>query len=174
MANVEKLRDKDNCLMIGIFEKYEDFLEEKENHIVLINPSDMGNMGTILRTAMGFGMKNIAVIEPCADYFNPKVVRSSMGACFQTNIQRFESFEAYKKEFGLRNIYPFMLKGAVDLQEYNIDKGKCFSLVFGNEATGLPDEFSKEGQSIRIRHTDCIDSLNLSMAVGIALYEFTK
>lgn len=172
--NVEKLRDKENCLLIGLFKKYEDALNQNENHIVLVNPSDMGNMGTIIRTAMGFGMNNIAVIEPCVDIFNPKVVRASMGACFQTNIQRFSTFGDYKKEFGKRNIFPFMLKGAKDLQDYNVDKKSCFSLVFGNEATGLPDEFANEGQSIRIRHEDTIDSLNLSMAVGIALYEFTK
>ena len=172
--NVEKLRDKENCFLIGVFEKYEDVLDRDANHVVLVNPSDMGNMGTILRTAMGFGVKNIAVIEPCVDYFNPKVVRASMGACFQTNIQKFSDFESYKNTMGTRNYYPFMLKGAKDLQEEAVDKNECFSLVFGNEATGLPDWYAKIGQSIRIRHNDTIDSLNLSMAVGIALYEFTK
>ncbi len=172
--NVEKLRDKENCFLIGLFEKYEDSLEQDAPHIVLVNPSDMGNMGTILRTAIGFGIKNIAVIEPCVDYFNPKVVRASMGACFQANIQRFPDFASYKKIAGTRIIYPFMLKGAIDLQECPIEKNTNFSLVFGNEATGLPDWYAEEGQSVRIRHENTIDSLNLSMAVGIALYEFTK
>ena len=49
-----------------------------------------------------------------------------------------------------------------------------FSLIFGNEAAGLPVEFASVGQSVRIRHTDSIDSLNLSLAAGIGLYEFTK
>lgn len=172
--NVEKLRDKENCLLIGLFEKYGDVLDRNKNHIVLVNPSDMGNMGTILRTAIGFGINNIAVIEPCVDYFNPKVVRSSMGACFQANIQRFADFSQYKNEYNERMIYPFMLKGAVDLQQLTRDKSRLYSLIFGNEATGLPDYFADEGQSILIRHENTIDSLNLSMAVGIALYEFTK
>lgn len=172
--NVEKLRDKENCLLIGIFEKYEDDLESDNNHIVLVNPSDMGNMGTILRTAVGFGVNNIAVIEPCVDYFNPKVIRSSMGACFQANIKRFSDFSQYKKEYDNRVLYPFMLKGAVDLQKFDREKTQKYSLIFGNEATGLPDDFAQEGQSILIRHENTIDSLNLSMAVGIALYEFTK
>ena len=172
--NVEKLRDKDNCLLVGLFEKYEGRLDNNSNHIVLVNPSDMGNMGTILRTAIGFGIKDIAVIEPCVDFFNPKVVRSSMGAIFQGNVQRFSNFDAYKSTYGDRAMHPFMLKGAIDLQDYLKDKEQKFSLIFGNEATGLPDEFASVGQSIRIRHEDSIDSLNLSMAVGIALYEFTK
>ena len=45
-----------------------------------------------------------------------------------------------------------------------------FSLIFGNEAAGLPDE----ELSVVIKHTDKIDSLNLPMAVGIAVYESTK
>ena len=49
-----------------------------------------------------------------------------------------------------------------------------FSLVFGNEAKGLDDSFLKEGTSVVIKHTNNIDSLNLPIAVGIAIYEFSK
>ena len=71
-------------------------------------------------------------------------------------------------------MYPFMLKGAVPLQELQRDRKETFSLIFGNEATGLPDSFSEIGQSVVIRHTDRIDSLNLALATGIGIYEFTK
>lgn len=172
--DVEKIRDKENCLSIGVFEKYEEDLKDTPGHIVLVHPSDMGNMGTIIRTAIGFGIRDLAIIEPAVDMFHPKVVRSSMGALFQMRFHRYLEFKHYKKEFPDRSLYPFMLKGAVDLQEFQRDKRHNFSLIFGNEATGLPDEFAMEGQSIRIRHRDTIDSLNLSMAVGIALYDFTK
>ena len=67
-----------------------------------------------------------------------------------------------------------MLKGSVGLDQLQKDEGELYSLIFGNEATGLPDEFLGEGHSVRIRHTDNIDSLNLSLAAGIAIYEFTK
>ena len=49
-----------------------------------------------------------------------------------------------------------------------------FSLIFGNEATGLPHEFSKIGKSVIIPHSDRIDSLNLPIAASIAMYEATK
>ena len=55
----------------------------------------MGNMGTIIRTCVGFGIKNLAVIEPAVDIFNPKVVRASMGAVFHVNICRYDSFDTY-------------------------------------------------------------------------------
>ena len=45
--SVEKLRDKENIFAIGVFEKYENALDSKKNHIVLVNPGDMGNMGRL-------------------------------------------------------------------------------------------------------------------------------
>lgn len=172
--SVEKLRDKENIFAIGVFEKYSNTLDPGKNHVVLVNPSDMGNMGTIIRTSIGFGIENLAIIEPGVDVFNPKVVRASMGSLFQLNFCYFESFEEYKAKAGKRSMYPFMLKGAVPLQELKRDKSETYSLIFGNEATGLPDSFALEGQSVVIRHTDHIDSLNLALATGIGIYEFTK
>lgn len=171
---VEKLRDKENIFAIGVFEKYENTLEVEKNHIVLVNPGDMGNMGTIIRTSIGFGIENLAIIEPGADVFNPKVVRASMGSLFQLNFHYYRSFEEYAQTAGERKMYPFMLKGAVPLQELKRDPKEVYSLIFGNEATGLPDEFSQIGQSVVIRHTDHIDSLNLALATGIGIYEFTR
>ena len=60
------------------------------------------------------------------------------------------------------------------LDQLKQDREKKYALIFGNEATGLPEWFQEEGQSVRIRHTEHIDSLNLSLAAGIAIYEFTK
>ena len=55
---INKLSDKENCFVIGILKKYQDVLQADKSHIVLVNPSNMGNMGTIIRTAIGFGIKN--------------------------------------------------------------------------------------------------------------------
>lgn len=62
---------------------------------MLHHPSDSGNLGTILRTALGFGLKNIAIIRPAVDSDDPRVVRASMGAAFSLNIRHFDSFEQY-------------------------------------------------------------------------------
>jgi TrmH family RNA methyltransferase len=172
---IQRIRDKENCLVVGIFRKHETKLSQNASHIVLVNPSDMGNLGTIIRTAVGFGIPELAIIRPGAAICHPRTVRASMGSLFQLHFQYFDSFEEYKESFGEgRRMYPFMLKGSVGLDQLEREKGERFSLIFGNEATGLPDAFLQEGQSIRIRHTDHIDSLNLSLAAGIAIYEFTK
>ena len=173
-AEVERLRDKENIFCIGIFNKYDEKLADSKGHVVLVNPGDMGNLGTIIRTSIGFGINDLAIIEPAADIFNPKVVRASMGALFQLRFRRYQSFEEYESGNRGRSLYPFMLKGATDLQKLTRDKNEKYALIFGNEATGLPDEFADKGTGILIRHEKTIDSLNLSMACGIALYEFTK
>lgn len=172
---IQRIRDKENCLVVGVFKKHESVLAMDRPHVVLVNPSDMGNLGTIIRTAVGFGLPDLAIIRPGAAICHPKTVRASMGSLFHLNFQYFDSFAEYKSAYGEgRNMYPFMLKGSVGLDQLQRNKGELYSLVFGNEATGLPDEFLQEGQSVRIRHTDNIDSLNLSLAAGIAIYEFTK
>lgn len=172
---IQRIRDKENCLVVGVFRKHETALEADRPHIVLVNPSDMGNLGTIIRTAVGFGIPDLAIIRPGAAICHPKTVRASMGSLFQLHFQYFDSFEAYKAEFGDgREMYPFMLEGAVGLDQLKRDREKKYALIFGNEATGLPEWFQEEGQSVRIRHTEHIDSLNLSLAAGIAIYEFTK
>ena len=172
---IQRIRDKENCLVIGVFRKHESFLSMDRPHVVLVNPSDMGNLGTIIRTAVGFGIPDLAIIRPGAAICHPKTVRASMGSLFRLNFQYFDSFAEYKRAYGEdRKMYPFMLKGSVGLDQLQRDEGELYSLIFGNEATGLPDEFLGEGQSVRIRHTDNIDSLNLSLAAGIAIYEFTK
>lgn len=169
---INKISDKENCFVVGVFKKYKCDLDNSLSHIVLVNPSNMGNMGTIIRTLVGFGLSNLAVISPGVDIFDPKVIRASMGALFKINFRYYENFSDYQKDFNDHKIYTFMLDGARSLKEVKHDESRNFSLVFGNEATGLDSSFAKAGTSVFIKHTDRIDSLNLTIAAGIAMYHF--
>lgn len=169
---IESLSGKENVFIAGEFSKFYTPLKGGENHIALVHPSDMGNLGTIMRTMLGFGVVNLALIGEGADEYHPKTVRASMGAVFSLNIARFYDFDDYLSGNGEQNLYPFMLKGAFYLKEIQIKSP--FTLIFGNEAKGLPDSFLSLGQSIKIAHNDLIDSLNLPSAVAIALYECGK
>lgn len=166
------LSQKENCYVIGEFRKFSCALSAEASHIVLVNPSNAGNMGTIMRSALGFGITQMAIIRPAVDVFEPKTVRASMGAVFSTDFVYFDSFEEYRKSFGERELYSFMLDARVSLHEIR-PEGR-FSLIFGNEAAGLPAEFSKIGTSVVIPHSGRIDSLNLPIAASIAMYEATK
>ena len=83
--SINKISNKENCFVVGVFKKYTS-LQKGDKQIVLDNPSDMGNLGTIMRTMLGFGIVDLIITKPCADIFNPKVIRASMGAIFSLNI----------------------------------------------------------------------------------------
>lgn len=171
---LRKISDKENCYVAGIFNKYSDELRADRPHIVLVNPSNMGNLGTIIRTAVGFGIYDLAIILPGADIFNPKTVRASMGALFRLNHHLYSSFEEYQKEFRNHEFFTFMLNGEKPLTIKDCPKAELFSLIFGNEATGLDDSFLEVGTSIIIPQSPDVDSLNLTIAVGIGAYVFTN
>lgn len=170
---ITRLAKKENCFAIAIINKYDMYLE-KTSHVMLVNPSDMGNMGTIIRSMLGFGYKNLAIIKPGVDVFDPRVLRSSMGAIFKMNVEYFDTFEEYQKRYSDRDIYTLMLKGASNIHQVQPKNNKLHTLVFGNESSGLPENYLTYGKSIFIPHSDEIDSLNLSMAVGITLMHFSK
>lgn len=181
---IAKLSDKENVYVIGVFRKFEQQLDPDKPHVVLVNPGNMGNLGTIIRTACGFGINDMAIIEPAADAFNPKTVRASMGSLFRIRHQSFESFEEYMRLFDCepkaagqdalrRSIFTFMLNGKKPLTVADCPKPALYSLVFGNEATGLPNEFLDYGTSIIIPQTEFVDSLNLTIAAGIGMYMFS-
>lgn len=169
-----RISQKENIYIIGVFEKHSYVLEKTKPHIVLVNPSDMGNIGTIMRTMAGFNVCNLAIITPAADIFNPKTVRASMGALFRIKFQFFSSFEEYKAIYLKHSFYPFMLNGEICLNLDNCSKENLFSLVFGNEATGLDESFSNIGTSVKIPSSNLVDSLNLSIAAGIGIFTFAS
>ena len=168
---INKLSPKENCYVLGVFKKYSAKLKGNKQ-IVLHNPSDMGNLGTIMRTMLGFGYTDLVIIKPAVDYFNPKVVRASMGAIFMLNVVEFEDVESYLKSNTYQK-YFFMLNGKNVLGSFNTPK-ENYALVFGNEAHGLPNQLLTAGNSVVIKHSNKIDSLNLPISVGMALYEFNR
>lgn len=171
---VERLSDKENVYIIGVFRKFEKNLSYDAPHIVLVNPSNMGNLGTIIRTAIGFGIHDIAMIEPAADIYNPKVVRASMGALFHMNFKYFDSFEDYAAKYTEHAFFPFMLDADKTLVQGIYQGVKPFSLIFGNEATGLDAKFHEFGTSVLIPQSSEVDSLNITVAVAVASYVFTE
>ena len=169
---LSRISGKENCFAAAVVEKRYDRLAPGR-HVVLHHISDAGNLGTVLRTALGFGYRDIAVIRPAADSYDPRVIRASMGAIFSLRLREYDSFAQYREEFPGQMLYPFMLDGSVMLEEA-VGEHPPFesSLVFGNEGAGLPAEFSAMGKPVRIPHSGDIDSLNLSIAAAIGMYAF--
>lgn len=164
---------KDSCLLIAEFQKPIMSLDDA-NHVVLVNPSDAGNLGTIMRSAAAFGFQNLAIILPAVDAFSLKTIRASMGAIFHLNIEVFTNIEEYLTKYGQnRALYAFMLKPDAQTLEQT-QPAQPYSLVFGNEASGLPADFTEKtgATPVFIPQSSNVDSLNLSVATSIALYHF--
>ncbi len=168
-----RISGKENCYAAVVFEKFQGILSADKPHIVLHHPADAGNLGTILRTALGFGFTDLAIIRPAADPFDPKVVRASMGAVFSMEAALYDTFEDYRAAYPQHTLFPFMLDGSMPLSQAAKDHQYPFALVFGNEGSGLPSSFASLGQAVRIPHSEKIDSLNLSVAASIGMYAFS-
>ena len=169
---VDKLGSRGDTYAVGVFAKFETPLDGASSHVVLVNPSDMGNLGTIMRTLLGFGQHDLAILPPAADAFDPRVVRASMGALFSIRQQTFPTFDAYRARFADRRLYPFMTDSATLLPEVTFEPP--YTLIFGNESAGLDPAYNQIGTPVAIPQTDAVDSLNLAISVGIALYASSR
>ncbi|MBS1249106.1 MAG: 23S rRNA (adenosine(1067)-2'-O)-methyltransferase [Chloroflexi bacterium] len=166
---IQRIAHKGNTYAVGVFQKHPQKLSHDQNHVVLINPSGMGNLGTIMRAMLGFGARDLAIIEPAADYFHPKVIRASMGAIFQVQTMLFNTFADYWGTYSAHTLYPMMTDGEKRLDKVQFNPP--YALVFGNESEGLGEEYHQFGTSLRIPQNPNIDSLNIAISVGIALYQ---
>ena len=168
-----RISGKENCYAAAVFAKKEERAEAGKPQIVLAQASDCGNIGTILRTALGFGVCDVSLIRPCADVFDPRTVRASMGALFQLRVKTYPDYDAWRADNPDRMIYPFMLDASLPLPEVLRRKvPPDWVLAFGNEGSGLPAFWSQVGQAVRIPSNDRVDSLNLSVAAAVGIYAF--
>jgi TrmH family RNA methyltransferase len=168
---IERLKARDNEHAVGVFRKFESPLDASADHLLLDRPSDMGNLGAVLRTMLAFDVRDLAILTPAADLFHPKVVRASMGGLFQVRFERFSGFEEYRGRFD-RNVYPLMTGAGTPLPQAAF--ARPWTLALGAEGPGLPDSFREVGTPVRIPQSDRVDSLNLAVAAGVALYEATR
>lgn len=133
---------------------------------------DPGNLGTMLRTAEGAGMSAVILSKGCVDLFNPKVVRSTMGALFRVPylICHDMSTEVEYLKSGGFTMYAAHLKGRHDFtqEEY---KGKV-GILIGNEAKGLTDSVSEQADRlVRIPMEGQLESLNAAVSAALLMYE---
>ncbi len=170
---LNRISNRRDNFVLAVMKKEEMKLEAGK-HLVLHHPSNMGNIGTIIRTMLGLGYRDLAIVGDSADFQDPRVIRASMGAFYKLRIEAFEDIGAYKEAFPNNRLYSFMLaEEAIYLDELEGNgSGEEFSLVFGNEGEGLPEYFINLGQPVKIPQSKEVDSLNLTIAAGLAMYQF--
>ena len=158
---IEKLSIKENCYGIGVFKKfYQDLKTDK--HIVLYKFSDFGELGTIFRSAVSFDFKDIVLVDSKIDYFDPRVVRASMGSIFHLNIKEYKTINEYLNDYPKYNIYPFISNGQKELRTLALETP--YSLIIPQDYYDL-DNIFKNGYYLKHQGFDSISLSSLSSIV---------
>lgn len=142
--------------------------------LALDDIQDPGNLGTILRTADSVGLKQILVSKGTADAYNPKVVRSTMGAIFRVNVIECENLKETLKELQSKDYKVMTTSLKAKKSIYEVDYKKKI-IVIGNEANGVSKEILNiADEKVIIPMLGKTESLNASVATGVILYEYVR
>lgn len=143
-------------------------LKQAQRLIYLHKINDPGNLGTILRSALAFGFKEIILDENCVNLYNPKTVHASRETIFKFN---FYLDEKQKILTELKNKMPILVADLNGLNNFSSLKKESFCLVLSNETIGPNEEIkSLADEIITIPISDQVESLNVASAGAILFY----
>ena len=146
--------------------------EELGRVIVLENVQDPGNVGTVLRTAAAFGMDLAVLCGACADPYNPKTVRASMGAIFRQSVVKTDTAGLGALLRGLPLYGAALAPGGRDIRA--LPAGPM-AVAIGNEGKGLtPALLGMCAGTVRIPMRPRTESLNAAVAAAVAMWEMTR
>ena len=151
---------------------------DEGNVIVLDRLQDPGNIGTILRTAEGAGVKAAVFIKGTCDPFSPKVVRACAGSILRVPMLFFESAESFiasAGKSGFRLAVTDVEHGTPYYSAGLSDEGKHIALVIGNEGRGVSETFRNAADiRVNIPMAGKLESLNASVAASLLMYEMGR
>jgi TrmH family RNA methyltransferase len=151
-----------------------EFMPPLDANLVLIldGIADPGNLGTILRTAAAAGADVVILAPGCVDPYNPKVLRSGMGAHFRVPLAR-QAWPDIATEYG--HLVVYLADAASDLPYYAVDWRQPAGLIIGGEARGAETQARQLARAtIAIPMSNAVESLNAAMAAGVILFEIRR
>lgn len=170
-------KNPDGCLAVFSYQENNlKNIELKKNPIILILESveKPGNLGGIIRTAYAGGVDLIILNDQKTDLYSPNVIRSSTGFIFSMPIV-LASISETIKYLNNKKIDIFATSISAKDNHFQVDFKKGGAIVFGTEAFGLSDKWLKaKVRKIRIPMIAGVDSLNVSVSVGIIVYEVIR
>ena len=147
------------------------------NRVLLLDEiQDPGNLGTIIRSSVAFGIDTILLSEHTVDLYNPKVLRSTQGMFFHIPIVSINSYEAIQslKAKGYP-IYGTNVVHGVDVKTLSTEEKQKFCLIVGNEGNGVRREIQEYcDKNLYISMDSKVESLNVGVACSILLYELRR
>lgn len=180
LCKISSLTTPNKVFAIAKQQDYIYNIEEIRNELCLFleDINDPGNLGTIIRIADWFGIKNVFCSKESVDVYNPKVVQATMGAIYRIKVHYVDSeeFISKLKELENFNIYGTFLEGNNIYQE-NLSKNGL--IIMGSESHGISKEISKLiNQKLFIPNyplgSVTSESLNISVATAIVCSEFRR
>ncbi|MCV3754040.1 TrmH family RNA methyltransferase [Ureaplasma zalophigenitalium] len=149
-------------------------LQKSVSCLLLDHIQDPGNLGTILRSAVAFNVPNI-IMYNCADLYNPKTIKASMGAIFKINavcLDNQTSVINFLQNTKLTKIASALLPQAIPLR--TINKPSAYCLLVGNEGHGLNPIFIDYADIVAKINLHNTESLNVTTATSIFLYSLNN
>ncbi len=158
--------------IIGICRAKEMTLQGKKL-LILDSVQDPGNIGTIIRSSVAFNIDTIIINDKCADIYSDKVIRSSQGMIFKTNIVKKDLSKFLNEIKGKIPIYGTKVTGGKSLKK--LEKISEFAIIMGNEGKGVSENLLQLcDEYLYIPMNKACESLNVGVATSIILYELTK
>lgn len=146
-------------------------LKNAKKVVLLENIKDLGNLGTILRTSTAFGADAVVLYgSECADLYNPKCVRSSVGNLWKIPVVYINEFSELKNLFEKFERVATLPRATEYLK--NIKIHEPMLVMFGSEADGLSQELIDfSTKEVKIEMASNVESLNLSVSCAVVLYK---
>ena len=160
--------------VVGKKNKQEEINYNEDVIVILDDIQDPGNLGTILRTIDSVNLSQVIISKKSGDVYNPKVIRSTMGAIFRINVIESHNLSETIKNLKKHKFTIISTSLDTDKTIYDIQYKKV-AIVIGNEANGVSKEIQEISDSkIKIPMLGKTESLNASVATGIVLYEYVR
>ena len=167
--------DTPNRIM-GVCKKKESSELVGKKYLLLDGVQDPGNLGTIVRSAVAFNIDTIVLSDDTVDLYNPKVLRSTQGMIFHTNIIECDLVDVISKLHDKNiTVYGTDVNNGIDARELSSLDKTSFALVMGNEGNGVRKEVKELcDKNLYINMNENVESLNVGVATSILLYELGR
>ena len=167
--------DTPNRIM-GVCKKKESSELVGKKYLLLDGVQDPGNLGTIVRSAVAFNIDTIVLSDDTVDLYNPKVLRSTQGMIFHTNIIECDLVDVINELHSNDiTVYGTDVNNGIDARELSSLDKTSFALVMGNEGNGVRKEIKELcDKNLYINMNENVESLNVGVATSILLYELGR
>lgn len=154
---------------------YRSIISSKKKFAFLDAINDPGNAGTLIRSACAAGLDGVLLSRNCADLYNPKTVRATMGSIFNIHISVNVDIDEFMRIVHAARLRSVGLSAEAEKNIYDVDFEGSIVLFIGSESAGLSETLISQVQEIaKIPMSSRVDSLNAAVAGSIAMMEFQR